>query len=137
MLESLDAFSRAGGVRWRMQLDPDQRELQGCLPRGRWQLGHGGFGEGSRWQPRGKRGRRPWERQGWQLEDDAPLKGGRWQPQTAVHEQAVVALGREQHDERAAGAAQPAAQRKAAGTQRAAAEKQRKAKQPGRVRSLT
>jgi hypothetical protein len=54
-----------------------------------------------------------------------------------VHEQAVVALGREQHDERAAGAAQPAAQRKAAGTQRAAAEKQRKAKQPGRVRSLT
>jgi hypothetical protein len=112
MVESLDAFSRPGGGRWRMQLDPEQRELQGCLPRGRWQLGHGGFGEGSRSRPRGKRGRRLWERQGWQLEDEAPLGGGRWQPQTAAHEQAAAALGQEQHGEREAAAAeaQPAAQ---------------------------
>jgi hypothetical protein len=74
-MESLDAISRTCGGRWRMQLDPEQIELQGCLPRGRWQLGHGGFGEGSRWWPRGKRGQCPWERQGRQLEDEA-RRGG-------------------------------------------------------------
>jgi hypothetical protein len=42
-VESLDAFSRIGGGRWRMQLDPKQREPQGCLPKAGGSLAMGGM----------------------------------------------------------------------------------------------